>query len=142
MEGVGGAKEEVTWQRYNGVRRSKFVAEDDEPRGRGGELVRRERDIEVDIHTGGGRRDRDIDIDIDIHSGGRDKGRRFMKEKSKTEGMWTEITKDLVSEDAIKEAGYEFEETEFFYYVMCYLKYVSRPLFPIPHFSTLPLIFA
>lgn len=110
MEGVGGAKEEVTWQRYNGVRRSKFIAED-EPRG--GELVRRERDIEIDI-----------DIDIDT----RDRGRRFVKEKSKTEGMWTEITKDLVSEEAIKEMGYEYEETEFFYYVMKYLRYVSSHL--------------
>ena len=103
MEGIGGAHQEVTWQRYNGVRRSKFIAED-EPHG--GELVRRERDIEIDIDT-------------------RDRGRRFVKEKSKTEGMWTEITKDLVSEEAIKEAGYEFEETEFFYYIMSYLRYVS-----------------
>ena len=39
--------------------------------------------------------------------------------------MWTEITRDLVSEEAIKEVGYEFEETEEFYYVMEYLRYVS-----------------
>ena len=108
MEGVGGAHQEVTWQRYNGVRRSKFIAED-EPYG--GELVKREREIEVDI-------------DIDT----RDRGRRFVKEKSKTEGMWTEITKDLVSEEAMKEMGYEYEETEFFYYVMTYLRYVSSPV--------------
>jgi len=105
MEGIGGAQQEVTWQRYNGVRRSKFMAED-EPRG--GEMVRRERDIEIEIDT-------------------RDRGRRFVKEKSKTEGMWTEITKDLVSEEAMKEMGYEYEETEFFYYVMRYLRFVSPP---------------
>ncbi|KAL9034030.1 MAG: hypothetical protein Q9214_007232, partial [Letrouitia sp. 1 TL-2023] len=58
MEGVGGAKEEVTWQRYNGVRRSKFIAEDEEYRG-GGELMA-PRDVE-----------------------GLDRGRRFVAEKDK-----------------------------------------------------------
>lgn len=58
----------------------------------------------------------------------RDKGRRFEAEKSRKDRMWTEITKDLVSEEAIKEVGYEFEETEEFYYVMEYLRYVSTYL--------------
>ncbi|KAL8945051.1 MAG: hypothetical protein Q9216_000035 [Gyalolechia sp. 2 TL-2023] len=98
MEGIGGAKEEITWQRYNGVRRSKFVAEDDEYRG-GGELMA-PREVES------------------IHQ-----GRRYVGEKDKKEKMWTEITKDLVTEDAIKQMGYDFEETEFFYYIMNYLKY-------------------
>lgn len=60
----------------------------------------------------------------------RDKGRRFEAEKSKKDRMWTEITKDLVSEEAIKEVGYEFEETEEFYYVMEYLRYVRTRLHP------------
>ncbi|KAL9595316.1 MAG: hypothetical protein Q9219_006512 [cf. Caloplaca sp. 3 TL-2023] len=98
MEGIGGAKEEITWQRYNGVRRSKFVAEEDEYRG-GGELMA-PREVET------------------IHQ-----GRRYVGEKDKKEKMWTEITKDLVTEEAIKQMGYDFEETEFFYYVMSYLKY-------------------
>ena len=63
----------------------------------------------------------------------RDRGRRFEAEKSKKDKMWTEITKDLVSEEAIKESGYEYEETEEFYYVMEYLRYVCFPmLFPYP----------
>ncbi|KAL8932032.1 MAG: hypothetical protein Q9211_006568 [Gyalolechia sp. 1 TL-2023] len=98
LEGIGGAKEEITWQRYNGVRRSKFVAEDDEYRG-GGELMA-PREVET------------------IHQ-----GRRYVGEKDKKEKMWTEITKDLVTEEAIKQMGYDFEETEFFYYIMNYLKY-------------------
>ena len=50
--------------------------------------------------------------------------------------MWTEITKDLVSEEAVREVGYEFEETEEFYYVMEYLRYVSaRRLLPHSLFS-------
>ena len=99
MEGVGGAHQEVTWQRYNGVRRSKFIAEDDAYEGA---LVEAPPPVDT-----------------------RDRGRRFVGQKSKTEGMWTEITKDLVSEEAMKEMGYEYEETEFFYYIMSYLRYVS-----------------
>ncbi|KAI4222561.1 MAG: hypothetical protein L6R36_006060 [Xanthoria steineri] len=98
MEGIGGAKEEITWQRYNGVRRSKFVAEEDEYRG-GGELMA-PREVER-----------------------MEPGRRYVGEKDKKDKMWTEITKDLVTEDAIKHMGYDFEETEFFYYIMSYLKY-------------------
>ena len=55
-------------------------------------------------------------------------GRRFEAEKSKKDRMWTEITKDLVSLEAIKERGYEFEETEKYYYVMEYLRYVCLQL--------------
>lgn len=99
MEGVGGAHQEVTWQRYNGVRRSKFIAEDDAY-----EAALIEAPAPIDT---------------------RDRGRRFVSQKSKTESMWTEITKDLVTEEAMKEMGYEYEETEFFYYVMSYLRYVS-----------------
>ena len=55
-------------------------------------------------------------------------GRRFEAEKSKKDRMWTEITKDLVSVEAIKEKGYEYEETEKYYYVMEYLRYVCLQL--------------
>lgn len=91
MDGVGGGKQEITWQRYNGVRRSKFL-----PDGRG--EARR---------FGGEGRDR---------------------ERSKE--MWTEITKDLVVKEAIEQVGWEYEETEFFFYVMRFLGYVGLPLSP------------
>lgn len=109
MEGIGGAKAEITWQRYNGVRRSKFMAEDDavEYRGGGELMAPRERE--------------------EMHQ-----GRRFVSEKDPKEKMWTEITKDLVTEEAIKSLGYDFEETEFFYYVMSYLRYVSLSDFSLP----------
>lgn len=41
--------------------------------------------------------------------------------------LWTEITKDLVVGDAIRQLGYDFEETEYFFYVLQYLRYVSSP---------------
>jgi hypothetical protein len=54
--------------------------------------------------------------------------------------MWTEITKDLVVREAIVELGYEYEETEYFYYVMQYLRYVSSSLsHPHDFFSSPPL---
>ena len=111
MEGIGGASQEVTWQRYNGVRRSKFIADEE-------------------IYNGEAEEPR-----------GLDRGRRFVAQKPKTETMWTEITKDLVVKDAIEGMGYDYEETEFFYYVMEYLRYVSRLLVP-PFFvhKSLPML--
>lgn len=37
--------------------------------------------------------------------------------------LWTEITKDLVTREAIEDCGYAFEETEFFYYIFEYLSH-------------------
>ena len=107
MEGIGGGREEITWQRYNGVRRSKFVADEEIY---GGEMEVAITDTKVT----------DTKV-VDT----RDRGRRFVGQKPKTETMWTEITKDLVIKEAIEESGYDFEETEFFFYVMSYLRYVS-----------------
>ena len=42
--------------------------------------------------------------------------------------MWTEVTKDLVIREAIDQMGYSCEETEDFFYVMEYLKYVCNRL--------------
>lgn len=39
--------------------------------------------------------------------------------------MWTEVTKDLVIREAVDAMGYEYEESDGFFYVMEYLKYVS-----------------
>jgi hypothetical protein len=42
--------------------------------------------------------------------------------------MWTEVTKDLVIREAIDQMGYSCEETDDFFYVMEYLKYVRKSL--------------
>ena len=97
MDGVGGGSQEITWQRYNGVRRSKFIPESDGPPPAPAPSTNIER-------------------------------RKYVGARPKTDSMWTEITKDLVVREAIERLGYEFEETEFFYYVMEYLRYV-RPSF-------------
>lgn len=43
----------------------------------------------------------------------------------RSKDLWTEITKDLVTKEAIEAAGYDYQETESFYYVLQYLSYVS-----------------
>lgn len=84
MDGIGGGSQEITWQRYNGVRRSQFTSGDDQA--------------------------------------STDFGMPKMS-KPKPKDMWTEITKDLVSKEAIDQMGYDYEETDFFFYVMEYLRY-------------------
>ncbi|KAI5922282.1 hypothetical protein F4810DRAFT_721379 [Camillea tinctor] len=135
MDGVGGGGAEVTWQRYNGVRRARFVPDREgtvvssspttvsEPlRGREREREsshERER-LSVSIFDGRDKsRDRDVEFEdrrISIREGDRVPNRR-------RNDMWTEITKDLVVREAIERLGYEYEETEWFFYVMQYLRY-------------------
>lgn len=95
MEGLGGGNQEITWQRYNGVRRSKFYADEE---------------VYASEFGVGGLPEREE--------------KKESKPKTKKE-MWTEVTKDLVSKEAIEESGYDYEETEFFFYVIDYLRYVS-----------------
>jgi len=41
-------------------------------------------------------------------------------------GKWTEIAKDLVIREAIERQGYEYKDTEAFFYVADYLEYVCH----------------
>ena len=99
MDGVGGGEQEITWARYNGVRRSNFYPDGDDGYGR--EVAR------------------------PLPAAGGEIGPRFGMPRDPKEGLWTEVTKDLVVREAIVEMGYEYEETEDFYYIMQYLQYVS-----------------
>lgn len=122
MDGVGGGKQEITWQRYNGERRGKFYMGGERGGVYEGEFG----------NGGGGGRERERD---------RERGEREVVEETRitestTRGrtkdkLWTELTRDLVVREAIEECGYECEESEGFYYVMEYLRYVSW-LFPSP----------
>lgn len=130
MEGVGGASQEITWQRYNGVRRSKFITDEERFERERQRDYRREYEVKEEVRLKSYKeQSRDIDR--------RDAGRRFVAEKEDV--MWTEITKDLVIKEAIEEMGYDYEETEFFFYVMVYLRYVSP--FVIPPFRKVPFRF-
>lgn len=123
MDGAGGGQAEVTWSKYSGVRRSKFIPERDERRD----------DRREDSRSRSDRSERDSRLSVQIYdSKDRDiekvTDRRLSIRASappspRPNEMWTEITKDLVTREAIERMGYEYEETEWFYYVMEYLHY-------------------
>ncbi|KAI9832133.1 MAG: hypothetical protein M1819_004484 [Sarea resinae] len=100
MDGIGGGSQEVTWQRYNGVRRAKFIPDGAEP-VRGDEIVAKETIIE--------REPPPLPIGP--------------PPPPRASGLWTEITKDLVVKEAIEQVGFDYEETEYFFYIMDYLRY-------------------
>lgn len=121
MDGVGGGSTDTSWERYSGVRRTQFIPERDGQMVPAREPSPRRGDHD---HLGVSVYDREIDIDIE-----RTKGRSGRPgpppPPPQQKAMWTEITKDLVVREAIMEMGYEYEETDQFFYIMEYLKYVS-----------------
>lgn len=141
MDGAGGASAEVTWQKYSGVRRTRFIPERDETAAsstttsvtdlRAPEKGR-ERRLSVQIMDGGRGASRERGLEIEKVTDRRLSIRASTPPPSRRSETWTEITKDLVCREAIEELGYEFEETEFFYYVVEYLSHVSLPGNPPP----------
>jgi hypothetical protein len=167
MDGVGGGSQEVTWQRYNGVRRSKFIPEREErvriPERQPEPRIERERE-RIEIRERDEPRQETTGFEIEISSSNRrqDHPREpsrpaYEREYERIEettsdrrvglprpppppkqrrgDLWTEITKDLVVEDAIKQLGYDYEETEFFYYIIQYLRYVRIYVAPLGHIT-------
>lgn len=49
MDGIGGGAQEITWQRYNGVRRSKFISGDEEAATEFGAPVKSKKDMWTEI---------------------------------------------------------------------------------------------
>ena len=153
MDGVGGASAEVTWQRYNGVRRAKFIPEreresivsssttvsDRELQIRERPAEPRESRLSVQVYDK--HRDHEIDVDVEKVTDRRISLRPQPPPPRKAPDTWTEITKDLILREAIEELGYQYEETEFFYYVMQYLRYVRTTFLPAfrPHFCRLAI---
>jgi len=132
MDGAGGAAAEVTWQKYSGVRRAKFIPDRDEKSSAVSSTTsiselrapaERERRLSVQIvdNDRGASRERNVDIekvtDRRITIRGSTPPPRARPE------TWTEITKDLVCREAIEQLNYDFEETEYFYYIVEYLAY-------------------
>ena len=134
MDGVGGGQAEVTWQRYNGVRRARFIpdgAPDTSalvPAASGADRDR----VSVQIY------DKHREVDVEKVTDRRITLRPSAPQPTNRSEMWTEITKDLVVREAIEDFGYEYEETEWFFYVMRYLRYVSLSPCPPPIPSHLP----
>jgi hypothetical protein len=139
MDGVGGGSEEITWQRYNGVRRSRFVPQSEpgpewsrerveirEDRAIA-EPMREATGLEIDISTSRRRREGGVAYEKIEESSDRRVGLP-RGPRNRIGDLWTEITKDLVVAEAIQQLGYDFEETEYFFYVLEYLRYVRLSL--------------
>jgi len=137
MDGAGGAAAEVTWQKYSGVRRSRFIPDRDDKSTvvssstslseRQVNDSRRGSRLSVSIYD---KDSRDREIDVEKVTDRRVSIRAPPSPAPQRNEMWTEITKDLVIREAIEEMGYEYEETEFFFYVMTYLRYVRLLMIP------------
>jgi hypothetical protein len=143
MDGAGGAAAEVTWTKYSGARRAKFIPDRDEKssvvssstsvtdvRGRERDQDRR---LSVQIIDKDGRgKDREVEIEkvtdrrVTVRSGSIPP-----TPHRRNDSMWTEIPRDMVTREAIDELGYEFEETERYYYIVDYLTPVSSLLFSL-----------
>ncbi|KAH8593962.1 hypothetical protein B0O99DRAFT_652901 [Bisporella sp. PMI_857] len=130
MEGVGGGAQEITWQKYNGVRRSKFIPERERDvyrvRGREPELEARHSSTNLEIEISSKGRPRGATYEREYERIEESSDRRvgmLRPQKSRVGDLWTEITKDLVEKEAIEQMGYDYEETEFFYYIIQYLGY-------------------
>ncbi|OQV03937.1 hypothetical protein CLAIMM_08907 [Cladophialophora immunda] len=121
MDGAGGASQEITWQRYNGVRRSKFMPD--------GVDERYDSAVARPLPAPAPPLPAPLPAPIPVHppaplpSANGEIGRRYGKERDPKDGLWTEVTKDLVVKEAIQEMGYEYEETDDFYYIIAYLRY-------------------
>jgi hypothetical protein len=133
MDGAGGAGVDVDWTQYSGVRRTRFVPDRDrDPRDHC------DYDDEISIQRSSssdvGRVERERELHIEkvtdrkILRGG---GGPAMPPPPRKPDMWTEITKDLVTRQALDSLNYEYEETDYHFYVMQYLQYVSGERQPL-----------
>lgn len=124
MDGIGGGAQEISWQRYNGERRGKFISGDRVYEAEYGNGYSSPPPLPIAPPPPREAREEKEEIKIThTRGGGEEKPRKRDK-------MWTEVTKDLVIKEAIDEMGYECEETDEHFYIIEYLKYVSRSNHP------------
>lgn len=125
MDGLGGATQEISWQKYNGVRRSKFLPERERQRDTVAIYDKEVDKFERPRQRSNERALKEYEkIEININDDRR-VGRPAPPPPPRSPDMWTEVTKDLIVAEAIEELGYEYNETEFFYYIFKFLHYVS-----------------
>ncbi|KAM3503476.1 hypothetical protein MY11210_008704 [Beauveria gryllotalpidicola] len=127
MDGAGGGRTETTWSRYGGERRTKFLED-----GGGGAAPApilknattttareegassRERRLSVAVV------DRDTEIDIEQRRTRRHRSRSRPKVVAPRD-TWTEVSRSLVSREAIERLGYPYEESKHYFYIMMFL---------------------
>lgn len=148
LDGAGGASAEVTWQKYSGVRRTKFIPERDDKSSAVSSSTslselrapaERERRLSVHVVDNDRGVSRERNVDVEKVTDRRITVRGSTSPPRNRSETWTEITKDLVCREAIEQLNYEYEETDYFYYIVEYLSYVSNSL---PSLESLPRFFA
>lgn len=124
MDGVGGGRQEITWQRYNGERRGRFVSGDRAYEAEFGNGYAPSPQPQLPPAPPPPEPPREIKEEIKIIK----TRKESQPPPRKRDRMWTEVTKDLVIKEAIDEQGYEYEETDSHFYIIEYLRYVSCPI--------------
>ncbi|AEO54680.1 hypothetical protein MYCTH_2076744 [Thermothelomyces thermophilus ATCC 42464] len=132
LDGAGGASAEVTWQKYSGVRRTKFIPERDDKSSAVSSSTslselrapaERERRLSVHVVDNDRAVSRERNVDVEKVTDRRITIRGSTPPPRNRSETWTEITKDLVCREAIEQLNYEYEETDYFYYIVEYLSY-------------------
>ncbi|RKF64096.1 hypothetical protein OnM2_021083 [Erysiphe neolycopersici] len=144
FESIGGEIQEITWQKYSGVRRSNHVS--NRVRTESNVILTKQPEISDREHletANDSTNQKTSSLELQLANDLKAKGNMEINERSTyypedsydkpsckfnptnlaSEDLWTEITKDLVVRQAIVEMGYEFEETRFFFYIFRYLPY-------------------
>lgn len=114
MDGAGGGAQEITWKRYDGNRRAKFYPDGDDEgyTTDPGRQIARPRPI----------REPSPELPAPTIAA------RYGNRRDPRDGLWTEVTKDLVVKEAIEEMGWEYQETDEHYYIFRYMEYVSTAI--------------
>ena len=107
----GEGRQEITWDRYHGERRDKFYTGD-----------RARQEDWTGVHYPPARKSLSEMGEVP----GNTSADLFQRPTSK-DRRWTEVRKDLVEKEAIEKEGYEYKETDEYFYIMEYLRYVHSP---------------
>ncbi len=125
MDGVGGGRTDTTWSKYSGERQTKFLPD-------GGAALAPAPILKKKHDSRSGERrlsvavvDRDTEIDIERRRRHRSRSRPKVVAPRDT---WTEVSRSLVSREALERLGYPFEESKHYYYIMMFLPSVRRLL--------------
>ncbi|KAL2158383.1 hypothetical protein VTH06DRAFT_4431 [Thermothelomyces fergusii] len=132
LDGAGGAAAEVTWKKWDGHRQTKIIPERDDKSSavssstslselRG--PVERGRRLSVHVVDNDRSVSRERNGDVEKVTDRRITIRGSTPPARNRSETWTEITKDLVSREAIERMGYEYTENESVYYIVDYLSH-------------------
>ncbi|KAF2858913.1 hypothetical protein K470DRAFT_259301 [Piedraia hortae CBS 480.64] len=127
MDGVGGGQQEIFWDRYAGERRAKYSSGERVYEDRYGNIIEPPPAPAAPPAVAPPPAPAVEPPETELRET-RITERRVVEEQQpaprpKRDRMWTEVTKDLVLKEALETLGYDYEETEDYFFVMQYLRY-------------------